>query len=537
MVVELTVTGNGKFSGTKASLSTYAAVEDATPLTGASNYGGTGQLTFSVRESASTASSSLLLLNDTVELTDESNGRTRAVVNNVSITDTVASVSADSRMSKLLATRTADPKNATLANVIKYYLSLAEIIDDIVIAPGLPSGTFAFPGWTGVVWDMLKQLAIAYNFEISLVSSNVVARPLRLRNVQTRLDSTQTVSVNNGQLAREIEVAQYNNEWKTNAIAYPVGGWTTDTQVYQVAADELLELDIPTDASLVSVNQPACVASVAPNYSGTASVYTVIGKDGLPIPPAQWVAGGGKITVAIGEDRRSVKVSIQGSMSERYAPYRIAMASSATIAYSTLRITGTGTYWKRDLLTRATGTPDAKTATVVGITIDNPFISTGAQAATEAYAAAQYYASPKQTLSVSARVVNRVGEKGAMDYPTFADFDALYAGKTFADFNAINAGKTFADLNKDLLGELVDDFENQAFGNIAGARTKHKDAMYRITTATTTESGITYSAERDTTFADFNDAWAGKTFADFDAAWTGYTFEDFAMMPLRTGDN
>ena len=56
--------------------------------------------------------------------------------------------------------------------------------------------------------------------------------------------------------------------------------------------------------------------------------------------------------------------------------------------------------------------------------------------------------------------------------------------------------------------------------------------MYRIRSATTTASGVDYTAEADTTFGDFDDSATGMTFADFDAMYAGLTFNDFALIPL-----
>jgi hypothetical protein len=67
---------------------------------------------------------------------------------------------------------------------------------------------------------------------------------------------------------------------------------------------------------------------------------------------------------------------------------------------------------------------------------------------------------------------------------------------------------------------------------VAGARVKFRDAWYRIRSSNISESGVSYSAERDTLITEFNDRWTGKTFAQFDTQFTGKLFEDFAVIPL-----
>jgi len=117
-------------------------------------------------------------------------------------------------------------------------------------------------------------------------------------------------------------------------------------------------------------------------------------------------------------------------------------------------------------------------------------------------------------------------------------FNSLYSGDTFADFDTEWAGKTFQDFNDYFYAQVADDFVNQAFGNAAGARVKNGYAYYRVRSATINPQVISYTAERDTIFSDFNDVWAGKTFADFNTEWLDpfgapRKFEDFNIQPMR----
>lgn len=73
----------------------------------------------------------------------------------------------------------------------------------------------------------------------------------------------------------------------------------------------------------------------------------------------------------------------------------------------------------------------------------------------------------------------------------------------------------------------------QVLGNVAGARVVYRDNIFRTRSAKVSESGISYSAERDTLIEDFNSVWSGASFDDFNAAWAGYSFDDFSVMPLR----
>lgn len=534
MGVTLSVTGNGFYSGSNADLSTYSVTEDSTPIDPSDTSGGTGTIEFTVVEDTS-GLGTILLLNDTVQLADQSNGSTQGTVNTVDVTDHIASITADGRLNLLVANVDAAPYTGTLGGAFTYYLSLVGITSSFVIDSTITARAVTFPGFSGSLWDYMKQMTAAQQVEISLVSTNIVLRPLRTRIADVRKDSSIEWNVTNGDLAQNIEVYYYNNQYVTNGLLYPPGGWTSDVEVYSVDAGVTTEFDIDCNASILSIQQPVIQTFVAENYTAS-SVYTVAGNDGLPIPPAQWLAGGGSLNVSINEDTQSLHVVLTGMVDPtgQYAPYSISVASGPSDYYSTLRIVGTGVTYDKQLLTIPTGVPLGKAATTTGVTIDNPFINTYTDAATAGMLAAGKWASPQQTITVSATVINRTGEKGNINYPTFVVFDSDYTGKTFAQFDTTNSGQTFANLTTTYFAKVQDNFDNQAFGNVNGARVLFRNAWYRIRTATITEAGIQYTAERDTILSDFDSLWTGKTFAQFDTRWTGKTFQDYGVVPLWT---
>lgn len=532
MAINVAVTGNGHFKGSGTNLTSYSTSEDSTPINVNDSSGGTGQITFGVIEDA-TAEGTILLLNDTIELTDGSNGRTQGIVNSVSSTDSVAQITADSRLILLAATRTAAPFVGTLTNAFIYYLGLCGVTTGIVVDSTIASRSVTFPGFTGIVYDYLKQMCAAQQIEMSLVSSNIVLRPIRSRELEVAKNSTETYAVTNGQLAQTVEIYYYNNVQASGSLIYPPGGWNSNVDIIQVDAGQTLEQDIDVNVSMTSVTQPTPVSFVGP-YDYSTSQYTVVGNDGLVIAPAQWTAGGGSVTVSINPDTTSLHIKIVGMTEPHYAPYQIAIASGTSNAYSTLRIVGAGVFFNKQKLTLPTGVETTKTAVIVGATVDNPFISTLNDAYTAGMLVAQSYASANQTINVTSTVVNRKGEGGFFNYPAFTVFDADFAGKTFAQFDTTYSGKTFAQFDADYQAKSLDTFANQAFGNVAGARVKYREAYYRVRSATITQDNIQYQAERDTTFADFDTANTGKTFGQFDTKFTGKAFADFGVIPLWT---
>jgi hypothetical protein len=532
MGVTLDVTGNGHFAGSNADLSDYSVTEDSTPVDPSDQTGGIGQINFTVVEDTSVLGS-VLLLNDTVKLADQSNGSTQGIVSTVNAQDGVASVTADNRLIALVSIVTAQPYIGTLGGALTYYLSLVGIVTGISIDATITGRAVAYSGWTGSAWDFIKEMCTAQQVEISLVSTNIVLRPLRTRIARTTTNSGVTRNVTFGSLAQSIEIYYYNTASITNKLVYPPGGWNTSVQVYTVDAGALVEFDISLGASVSSIVQPVPALFVGP-FDNSTSQYAVAGNDGLPIPVAQWQAGGGSMVVTINPDTVSAHVKLLGMADPtgQYAPYSIAVSSGSSSYYSSLRILGTGVSFTKNLINILTGAPAAMAPTAIGVTVDNPFITTLTQAYTAGMKAAQSYAGMTQTLSVNATIINRTGSKGNVNYPLFTKFTTDYTGKTFAQFDTTNTGQTFAQFDAAYFAQVQDNFDNQAFGNVGGTRVLDRQAYYRIRSGTITPSGISYSAERDTIVSDFDTVWTGKTFAQFDTKFTGKTFADFGVIPL-----
>lgn len=570
-----TVSKLGSFRGNPGNITGYSYSEEATPIEPSNNAGGVSQISFDVAENPDGGSGSIMLMDDTITLSDGSNGTTTGFVSGVNFTDGVGSVTANSRMQLLIAERQAQAMTGTPEAIFRYYLGLAGVTDRIVVVADnytLPRGgtgsltgsVYSVQGWSGVILDNLRQFAISVGAEIALVSNNIVMRPLRARVAVNQRNVTQSWTARRGQMAQTVEVNYYNNRNVTSpAIFYPTNtGWVEDTQVYQVDVDERLEINVPVNVSLLSVQQPACVAFVGREAIG--SVYSVIGKDGLPLPPTQWTQNGGSVKVAIGKDSKSIDITIVGANTTQ-GPYRIAVASSASDAYSSLRITGTGVFFDMKTLSVLTGASSLDTAQVIGVTVDSPFISTVGEAYTLGVRTAAKWGGADLSISATTVGINRADVSGGTRYPTFAEFNAGFGGratnwvgKTFNQFNTEWSGKTFDDFNKYYFDLVSSDFVNQAFGNVSGARVRFRDAYYRIDNADIGPTQVGYTASLDTLFSDFSTTWTlqanetttgglatefadgtpivpkttAYTFNDFNSIMEGRSFSDFSMTPL-----
>jgi hypothetical protein len=203
--------------------------------------------------------------------------------------------------------------------------------------------------------------------------------------------------------------------------------------------------------------------------------------------------------------------------------------------YASLRIVGTGALIEKTVLVLPTGAPADRASSEPGVTIENIFVSDPEDAYRVGSYTATRYKGEEQTVSGTLAQINQRSGSGSLLYPNVADFDAEYQGMTIAQFNAQWSGKTMADFKAVQTAKVIDTEDNQVFGNVAGARFRYKDAFYRITSSTTSNSDIEFSATRDTMIADFNAAHASMTIADFNKLYAGKTLKQFGRVPLQGG--
>lgn len=513
----------------------FSVTEDATPIDPSDMTGGVSQFTFGAQDSAE----SFDLYDKTVSLVDDAQGTTTGIVRGLNGNNGALTVTADSRMGMLTVERTAQPFVGTLENAIHYYLGLVGITSGIVIDGTIKDTPVVFPGWQGNVWDYMRQVCAALQVETSLVSDNVVVRPVRLRTAENYRDSSQAWAIDASNLAQTVEVYYYQNSHEENGLAYPPGGWTTDVQTENaIAAGDTATFTYPITASLSSIQQPVCVDFVDKDYSAS-SVYTVIGSDNKPVLAAEWVAEGGSVTVEIGPDTRSVVVTVKASNNPQYSPYTIAMTSGSSSNYSSLRIVGTGVFSDKRLLTLTNGVDASRISQEVGATVDNIFISTLEQAYHCGLWTQKRWGAPRITASVQTTGINRIGDTGSYRYPTIGSIDDFYAGKTIGDIDDLWAGtgKTIGDFDDYWKSTVADLFANQAFGNVAGARLPVKESILRIRSATITPGSVSYSADDDTTIGEVDAAWSGSTIGEQDQFWSGKTIGERDLRHLLGGTN
>jgi surface antigen len=205
--------------------------------------------------------------------------------------------------------------------------------------------------------------------------------------------------------------------------------------------------------------------------------------------------------------------------------------------YASLRIVGTGVLIDPQILTLPTGVAADRTATEVGVTVANQYVSTIEDAYRAGVYVASRYTGEVHTIDGALTDIAEPGDgPGTIIYRKIEEFNRVYNNKTIADFDAEWAGKTIADFNAAQQTDTIATmFDNQIFGNVAGARFKQNAAYWRINNATTSPTDIAINAERDTMIQDFNETHAGKTIADFNARYAGMTMKQFGRIPLLEG--
>jgi hypothetical protein len=551
--IYVNVLGTGKILGGASNVINYSYTEGSTPLVPGDESGAIGDVSIDVLDCND---SSILLYKDEYFLQDRFHGSVVGMVENVTLNNDTLTMGGRSRLSFLNVTRTLEPRSGSIENVLDYIFGVVGIDGSVIYEQSLPTATINTPGYEGDLWVFVKQLASAYNFEVTVIRNFIVVRPVRQRVIDGTNLIDQTLQLQDIELAREFDVAYYNYTPETDFLVFPKGGWTPEVPVYQVEANETVEFEVDLEFYLTSVKQPIAQDLVQPTYTGPDSVYSVSGNDRLPVSAAFWNDFGGSMSFEILGPGNRLKITITGPSITELSPYSISVSDGST-SYSTLRAVGTGMNFFRELYTEKTGLSVNDTPNEKGQEIDNPAINTLQEAKDYALFARRLYALPRQTFNTSSREFRRLeGSVPFFFYPTFADFNSsVVAEYSFNNFNSDYGGITFDQFTTQVLNTVP-----QGFGEVSGSRIQLADAFYRVRNVTITPDTVSIDTEYDTLFSDLIAAfrapqwkdlpasWGAmaedwedvvileevqKTFQDFAEIFEGITFRDYALLPLR----
>lgn len=529
----------------------YTVNESVNSLAGGDSTGGTGSIDFTIQrpDPDLLASHPLVLvganylIDKEVSLTDTDQGETMGRV--VAVDDSsgaTISVSCDSRLNLLnVYNIQSQPFVGTLQNAFTYYLSLAGVTTSLFVDESIRNRSVVFPGFEGELWFNLKQMAQAQFLDLALVSNIILLRPARQRTAIGGYDISRNHDTSAQSTAQAVEVYRYDNTAVTNAPVYPPGGWNPDVEIITVGAGESIEQELELSASLTSIVQPTMQTFVAQGYD-SGSVYTIVADDGLPVDPSLWSSRGGSLRVAINPDTTSLTVYVTGARNipvvtggeDGYSKtFSVALASDASgNRYSTLRILGTGVAYSKEKVTFPTGLTPQQTATEIGLTIDNPFVTSLNQMYELGIRAAEQFAGQVPTVSGSVTKVNQLGESGSARYPTYAAVQSSLAAQgatTYAQVQTLQGSKSYEQIQQEWFDSVRNEFANQVFGNVAGVRIwdKRTRRFYRVQNGKVNADRIDFSeASNDLSFSDVQERYSGLTYAQVQGFNSGLTYKD-----------
>ncbi|MEV5068948.1 hypothetical protein MRBLMI12_000505 [Microbacterium sp. LMI12-1-1.1] len=525
----------------------YSVTEASTPLAVSDSSGAVSSFDVTI-PTGGTLTPWLTARGRAIELHDTRKGYIFGTIDNASFSDDngLVTLSCISHLGALnLYNIQAAPYSGTLQGAFAYYLSLAGITSGFTVEDSIQDTPVHVVGWFGELWTNLKSLAAAFRAEISLVSGIIVLRPIRQREAIRGRDTQRGKALPGSPIAQFVTVYHYDTKPIVDEPIYPVGGWNEDVEVISVNAGETIEQVLELGASVYEVQQPVFQETIAPEFN-QASVYNVVGNDGRPVTEAAWVGAGGSLNVFINEDTMSVTLRVTGPTGlpsndgKELASFAIAMASdSGSSRYSSLRLVGSGVSFTKTPYQFATGIPAERASKEEGTTIDNPFLTTLNDVYNAGARAAREYAGRKFTLSGTVTAINQIGDRGSIGLPTYAEVKSQFAGKTYAQVkaDAINAGKTYADGRNYWRDLRRDQYENQAWGNIGGARVWDATTRryYRIRSGTSMRESIQLQAEDDLAYGDVKQAYAGLTYAQVKDRLAGATYGDVAVLGIVDG--
>lgn len=517
--------------------SNYRITESSTPIAGGDSSGAVG--TISVNVSKLPLIPASMNLEDDITLLDSNRGTTLGTIRSIEADRGGApryTVTADNLLGDFNIEVSVAPKVTTLTNIVREYCALAGIPSSKVAVSGpKASVTYRFPGWQGNLWVNLKELATGMGYDLNLINGIVTFRPIRAFSALKDRETQSTYSADGTSLALKQQVTWYDTVHSTSGLIYPPGGWTPEVRVLSVNAGETTETTLETNASIISLQQPAANVFVPKDFDDF-SVYTVIGDDGIPIQPAQWADYGGRLSVSISEDYHSIIVKMTGATGLVQAngnpirTFRIGTSSgtSADDTYSTLRINGNHIQLNPKTITIPTGLDSSRTSEEFAPAIDSVFLTSLNDAYSAGTRGARRHAGRTLTYRASVTALSRRGETGSEAMPSYSYVKSLFPGQTYAVVKGqVNPSVgTYGGFQRAMALTVQNSFDNQIFGNAPGARIWDQESgrWYRIRNATTEWGTLSVDAEDDMTNGDMKTKFTGQSYGQVKTHYGSNTY-------------
>jgi hypothetical protein len=347
------------------------------------------------------------------------------------------------------------------------------------------------PGFTGNVWDKLRELCAILDLDIEYVNGRLAVRAREAKRLQTNgtyiparrlYKNSLTEQIQDRETARTVEVNYYERQPKADNMHVM---YKADS-VYTLEKGETKVEKIQTNNSFIYLNQPIPVAGVPVPYTSPFGSYVITGADGYIVDPVWWRDNGGSITVKTTNVSGEIEITMQAPTIDTVrAPYRV---SEGVADRPALYIVGYGLAFKEpETMTIYTG--NSRAAQEVGATLDSQFVTKKLIGMNAGHRLAEVYGSGEATISFN---VSRSDEEDLGD----------------------------SAMNPTALGDAV----------------YWSGSYYRIVNQTVTPAGVQYSdCHTFNTIATLNGEFAeGSTIADWNALHTGETIADTNVAPLPT---
>lgn len=502
MGVKVTTTGNGRFtsSGDQSDvIIDYSVSESASP-TGVANLSGEipslsiSGLSNTVQTSGTTHPSSLLLIDNSITLTDDIRGVFTGRVGNLSLDPQTVSADVYSVFEKLNVTKKVNAHNGTLKAAFEAYFTAAGLTSGQYSVDSSFSETVVFPGWNDNIWNALKLLCVAVSAEMYCQNNVIYVKPRGTKTMAITNIDTESFSIELGEQAETTKFTRNISTWVTNAIVYAYGPKDSSESV---EFGEKKEIILTTKVSLTSVNQPEYTVApfntyadyIQPYSIGTVPTekpngfYVFRDKNGYIVPSATASGLGAGVVASLTDNPYEVKLVITGPNIRLNTPWSLEFRDE----YPALALTGTGALVRQETVTFNTGSSIGDQENEY---TNNPFLVKDSFLYNTAYYTNQEICGPNVRFSF---VTDKIVEAG-----------------------------------------------NQEFGFVPGAIFSYAGSKYRAESVSYDYGSISIDAKQYVTFADFNTKWAGKTIAQFNSTMLDPTtypnnymkYSDLAIIPL-----
>jgi hypothetical protein len=298
----------------------------------------------------------------------------------------------------------------------------------------------AIPGFTGNVWEKLKELCSLNGLDILFTNDQIVFTPRKFQRSDQYAGtyipmtvlgkSNLAESSSQREKARSVEVV-YREQTDINLSAYyNTELWRADS-VYRVERGETLVETIQTDSTFIALNQPVPVSGVPVPYTNSYGAYVVTGDDGYIVDPQWWTDNGGSINVQPTTKAGEFQLTIQApNVDTVRAPYRI---SEGVADRPALYIFGHGLPLAKPKTVKVyTGNPDASED--VGTKYESILITSKLAAFNAGHKLAVTYGSGDSDLSFA------IPRKERMEFGTYGNL--IFPGDP-KDHNVYHGGSAY----------------------------------------------------------------------------------------------